>query len=82
MCTQDENTTQGQGTRAGKSPITEGLQNAIAKSGMTYHAIERATGATRQSIMYFMRGERTLQLNIADRLALYFGLEVRPKRET
>jgi plasmid maintenance system antidote protein VapI len=58
----------------------EGLQNAIAKSGMAYLAIERATGVTRQSIMYFMRGERSLQLNIADRLAVYFGLEVRPKR--
>jgi hypothetical protein len=81
MGTQDENTTPGQETWTGKLPITEGLQNAIAKSGMAYHAIERATGVKRQSIMYFMRGEQSLRLNIADRRAVYFGLEIRPTRE-
>ena len=79
MCTQDEMATKGQVMRTGKWPITEALQNAIAKSGMAYNAIERATGVKRQSIMHFMRCERSLRLNIADRLAVYFGLEVRPK---
>jgi hypothetical protein len=80
MCTQDEFTTKAQVTRTGQLPITEALQNAIAKSGMSYNAIERATGVKRQSIRCFMRCERTLLLNIADRLADYFGLEVRPKQ--
>jgi len=80
MCTQDDFTTKGETTRTGKQPLTEALQNAIAKSGMAFNAIERATGVKRQSIRYFMRCERTLRLNIADRLAVYFGLEVRPKR--
>jgi hypothetical protein len=80
MRMQDENTIKDPVKRAGKLPITEGLQNAIAKSGMAYHAIERATGVKRQSIMYFMRGEQSLRLNIADRLAVYFGLEIRPNR--
>jgi plasmid maintenance system antidote protein VapI len=81
MRTQDENTTKGQVTRTGKLPITEALQNAVAKSGLSYYAIERATGVKRPSIIYFMRGERSLRLNIADRLAVYFGLEVRAKRK-
>ena len=81
MRTQVEHTTKSQGTRTEKSPLTEGLRDAIAKSGMAYHAIERATGVKRQSIMYFMRGEQSLRLNIADRRAVYFGLEIRPTRE-
>jgi plasmid maintenance system antidote protein VapI len=81
MSTQDEFTTRDQVTRTGKLPITEALQNAIAKSGLTYYAIERLTGVKRQSIMYFMRSQRSLRLNIADRLAVYFGLEVRPKQK-
>ena len=81
MSTQDEFTTRDQVTRTGKLPITEALQNAIAKSGLTYYAIERLTGVKRQSIMYFMRSQRSLRLNIADRLADYFGLEVRPRRK-
>ena len=81
MSTQDEFTTRDQVTRTGKLPITEALQNAIAKSGLTYYAIERLTGVKRQSIMYFMRSQRSLRLNIADRLAVYFGLELRPKQK-
>ena len=81
MCTQDESTTKDQVTRTGKLPITEALQNAIAKSGLTHYAIERLTGVKRQSIMYFMRCQRSLRLNIADRLAVYFGLELRPKQK-
>jgi hypothetical protein len=77
----DENTTQGQVTPTGKSPISEGLRDALAKSGMSYYAIERATGVSRPSIIYFMRGEKTIRLNIADRLADYFRLEVRPRRK-
>ena len=81
MCTHNEFTTKGQVKRSQKLPITEALQKAIAKSGMAFNAIERATGVKRQSIMHFMRCERSLRLNIADRLAVYFELEVRPKRK-
>src|SRR5215471_4364494 len=55
MSTQDEFATKDQLTRTGKQPIAEALQNAIAKSGKAYYAIERLTGVKRQSIMYFMR---------------------------
>jgi plasmid maintenance system antidote protein VapI len=59
--------------------MADALQKAIAKSGLAHIAIERATGVKRQSIMRFMRGERSLRLDMADRLAVFFGLEVRTK---
>jgi plasmid maintenance system antidote protein VapI len=33
----------------------------------------------RASIMRFLRGEQSLRLDMADRLAAYFGLELRAK---
>jgi plasmid maintenance system antidote protein VapI len=61
--------------------FTEVLRRAIAESGMAHIAIERATGVKRQSLMWFMRGERSLRLDIADRLAVFFGIEARIKRK-
>ncbi len=57
--------------------MTEALKQAIAESELSYKALEKATGVTRQSIMGFAKGERTLRLDIADKLARYFGLEVK-----
>jgi plasmid maintenance system antidote protein VapI len=48
---------------------------------MAHIAIERATGVKRASIMRFLRGETSLRLDMADRLAAYFGLELRPQRK-
>ena len=62
-----------------KQPFTDALRQAIAGSGLAHIAIERATGVKRQSVMLFMRGERSLRLDIADRLAAYFGLTVTVK---
>lgn len=53
------------------------LNDAI-EAGETYRSIERATGIVRQSLMPFARGEQSLRLDIADRLATYFGLELKP----
>jgi plasmid maintenance system antidote protein VapI len=64
-----------------QQPLTEALKQAIVESGMAHIALERATGVKRQCIMRFLRGERSLRLDIADRLAVYFGLELRPKRK-
>jgi plasmid maintenance system antidote protein VapI len=64
-----------------KQPMTDALQAAIAQSGLAHIAIERETGVKRQSIMRFMRGERSLRLDLADRLAVFFGLEVQPRRK-
>jgi plasmid maintenance system antidote protein VapI len=62
-------------------PFTDALRKAIAESGMAHIALERETGVKRQSIMKFMRGETSLRLDIADRLAAFFGLTVKAKRK-
>lgn len=64
-----------------EQPITEALRRAIEESGMSIKALERETGVSRQSMMHFMRGTRTLRLDIADKLANYFGLELRRATE-
>lgn len=61
-----------------EQPITDALKTAIDASGMSIKALERETGVSRQSMMHFMRGTRTLRLDIADKLAKFFGLELRP----
>ncbi len=60
-----------------KQTMTEVLKKAIADSGETFLAIERATGIKRASIMRFMRGEQSLRLDLADKLATYFSVECR-----
>jgi plasmid maintenance system antidote protein VapI len=63
------------------APISELLRRTIAESGIPYKALERETGVARASIMRFVRGSQSLRLDMADRLAAYFGLELRPKRK-
>jgi plasmid maintenance system antidote protein VapI len=61
-------------------PISDPLRRAIAESGIPLLRLERETGVTRASIGRFVRGERSLRLDMADRLAAYFGLELGAKR--
>jgi len=63
-----------------KAPISDLLRKTIAESGVTYLKLERETGVTRASIMRFVRGDQYLRLDMADRLAGYFGLELSRKR--
>jgi plasmid maintenance system antidote protein VapI len=62
------------------APITDLLRRTIAESGVPYLTLEQETGLTRASIMRFVRGSQSLRLDMADRLAAYFGLELRPAR--
>lgn len=59
-----------------KTPITDALLLAISASGISHKALERETGVKRQSIMRFVRGDQTLRLDIADKLAEYFGVKI------
>ena len=52
------------------------MRNTIAASKIPLLVLERETGVKRQSIMRFLREERSLRLDIADKLAHYFGLEL------
>lgn len=55
--------------------MTAALRQAIAESNANFHELERQTGVKRQSLMKFARGEQSLRLDIADKLATYFGIE-------
>lgn len=54
--------------------MTELLRAALAEAP-SLREVERETGVKRQSMMKFMRGEQSLRLDIADKLALYFCIE-------
>jgi plasmid maintenance system antidote protein VapI len=58
------------------APITDLLRRTIADSGLPLLVIQRETGVQRASVMRFLRGEQSLRLDVADKLAAYFGLEL------
>lgn len=60
------------------SDVLRDVINAALASGETYRSLEQKTGVVRQSLMPFSRGEQGLQLSKVDKLAEYFGLELRP----
>ncbi len=62
-----------------KAPISNLLRQTIAESGVSYNAMQNLTGVTRASIMRFVRGDQSLRLDVADRLAAFFDLELRKK---
>jgi plasmid maintenance system antidote protein VapI len=68
---------------AGKqpSPISDMLRLTIVRSGVPYLTLEQKTGVQRGSIGRFVRGSQSLRLDKADRLAAYFGLELRAKND-
>jgi plasmid maintenance system antidote protein VapI len=63
---------------AANSPITDVLRRAILQSGLPLLRIEQETGVQRASLSRFVRGTNSLRLDMADRLAAYFGLELAP----
>ncbi|MCC7316821.1 MAG: hypothetical protein IT419_18670 [Planctomycetes bacterium] len=56
--------------------MTELLRAALAEAP-SLREVERETGVKRQSMMKFLRGEQSLRLDIADRLAMHFGITLR-----
>lgn len=63
-----------------KSPISDLLRRTIAKSHVPLLVLERETGVTRASIRRFVNGEQFLRLDVADKLATYFGLELTERK--
>jgi plasmid maintenance system antidote protein VapI len=67
------------------TPITDLLRktirDAIEAERETYLGLERQTGVIRASIMRFVKGTRTIRLDMADKLAEHFGLSLRPVRK-
>ncbi len=58
--------------------LTRPLRAALSRCE-SLSAVERATGVKRQALAKFMRGEQSLRLDMADRLASYFSLELRKR---
>lgn len=65
-------------TMATDNPISDVLRRAILDSGLSLLRIAGATGVDRASISRFVAGKRSLRLDMADKLAAYFGLELTP----
>ena len=62
--------------------MTEVLRRAIRDSGLTMLKIAEDTGIQRASLIRFARGDQSLRLDVADKLAAYFGLSLIPGRKT
>ena len=58
------------------SPITTALRQAILDSGLPLLRLANETGVQRASLSRFVRGKNSLRLDVADKLAAYFGLEL------
>ena len=54
--------------------MTDLLREALAEAE-SLTKIERATGLKRQALAKFMRGEQSLRLDLADKLAKHFRIE-------
>ena len=58
--------------------LTDVLKAAIVKSGLTCYRIGKATRIDEANLGRFMRGELSIRLDKADRLAAYLGLRLVP----
>jgi plasmid maintenance system antidote protein VapI len=63
-------------TRKPPTTMTDTLRQTIAESGLPMLTIASEAGIERASLIRFARGDQSLRLDIADRLAAYFGLEL------
>jgi plasmid maintenance system antidote protein VapI len=60
--------------------MTEVIRRAVLDCGRPLQQVAEAAGIERASLSRFVRGQRTLRLDMADRLAAYFGLELKQTR--
>lgn len=59
--------------------ISEKLRECIEKSELSYNQIAQNAGVPTPSITRFVAGERGLSMDVIDRLAKYFQLELTDK---
>ncbi len=59
-------------------PIAGALRAAIEESGLSNYAIAKRTGVSKSALSRFWL-DGTLRLESAEKLAVYFGLELVPK---
>ncbi len=58
--------------------LTDVLRDLIEKSGLTLYRIGRSAGVDVANLRRFVRGEMSIRLDKADRLAAYLGLKLVP----
>lgn len=64
-----------------QATLTDVLRTAIQQSGLTYYRISKATEIDEATLGRFARGETSVRLDKADRLAAYLGLRLTPDRD-
>ena len=57
--------------------LTRKLREALANTKESIRSIAEATGVTRQTLMAFRDGKRTIYLDAADRIAAHYRLRLR-----
>jgi plasmid maintenance system antidote protein VapI len=67
--------------RDAPGPITAALREAIIACRRPLKDIARQTGVERASLSRFVRGERSLRLDVADKLAEFFGIKLQITRD-
>lgn len=60
--------------------LTDVLRRAILDSDVTMYGIAKGSGVDRASLTRFRDGDRSLRLDKADKLAAFFGLELKPAK--
>jgi len=63
-------------TMATRATMTEVLRQAILDSGLPLLRLAAETGVERASLSRFAAGKRSLRLDMADKLAAFFGLQL------
>jgi transcriptional regulator with XRE-family HTH domain len=58
--------------------LTNVLRAAMEQSGLTVYRIGKATGIDAANLRRFARGDMSIRLDKADRLAAYLGLQLAP----
>ena len=58
----------------------EALRDAIVESGYNQNQLSKLSGVNRAQINRFVKGERTLTLESAGKIAEALGLELKPKK--
>jgi hypothetical protein len=61
--------------------FSDQLRQAVRESELTRYAISVRTGIDQGTLCRFIRGERGISLDSADRLMDCLGLEIRPRRK-
>ncbi len=60
--------------------MTTLLKQALSEAD-SLRAVERATGVKNPCLVRFLQGKQSLRLDLAEKLAAYFGIECRRKKQ-